>query len=133
MRIIDLRFAWVLGIVGLFMLGGCGLWSTAPDDDGYGVPWPAEPLPYQSAALEDGVVTDSEYQAAVWNSIHCLREHGVEAVAERQAGGLYQTSARVSPEEDAADPTGGWLDRLVDDCQARHLTDVEVAYQLQNR
>lgn len=98
--------AWAA--VAVCILGGCGGSEDAPE-----------------AALEDGVVTDAEYQAAIDAQVSCLKQRGFDAAPYRVNGELLWT---VSVSSDGSEEADNAASAAQDECYAEHVVAVERQY-----
>lgn len=108
---------WPVGLVVIISMiaGGCS------DSAGSGTEQ-AE----QAFAFEDGEVTYDEYATAINNVIDCARQAGINVVGPTpyapDPNFLYYESSAETDAESAANET------IIEDCQRRYSTDIEVAW-----
>jgi len=78
---------------------------------------------YQVAILEDGVVTASEYERSILDTLQCIRQNGVDAVGPELDPVTGQFTYLVRASE-----TGATNERIAASCVAEHSDLVERAF-----
>jgi len=89
--------------------------------------------PEQAAAMEDGVVTLAEYEAAIQRHYECAAAHGFTPNGEPSRGLRPTTISFIVPDADG-EPDKATIDAaraLIDECRFAHMEDLNLAWSFQ--